>query len=60
MYVFFLLLFYILYVLFFLLSYFNIAGLDFDAILLKPKDAKDGTELPLIVKPHGNFSKIFL
>ncbi|KAF4070681.1 hypothetical protein AMELA_G00288290 [Ameiurus melas] len=28
-------------------------GLDFDAILLKPKDVKEGTKLPLIVKPHG-------
>ncbi|TTC88580.1 Acylamino-acid-releasing enzyme [Bagarius yarrelli] len=28
-------------------------GLDFDAILLKPTDAKEGTKLPLLVKPHG-------
>ncbi|XP_062854625.1 acylamino-acid-releasing enzyme-like [Trichomycterus rosablanca] len=28
-------------------------GLDFDAILLKPKDVKEGTKLPLIVNPHG-------
>uniref|UniRef100_A0AAR2JW53 Acylamino-acid-releasing enzyme n=1 Tax=Pygocentrus nattereri TaxID=42514 RepID=A0AAR2JW53_PYGNA len=28
-------------------------GLDFDAILLKPKQMKEGTKLPLIVSPHG-------
>ncbi|XP_072538219.1 acylamino-acid-releasing enzyme isoform X1 [Salminus brasiliensis] len=29
------------------------SGLDFDAILLKPKKVKEGTKLPLIVTPHG-------
>ncbi|XP_060787677.1 acylamino-acid-releasing enzyme isoform X2 [Neoarius graeffei] len=28
-------------------------GLDFDAILLKPKDANEGAKVPLVVKPHG-------
>uniref|UniRef100_A0A8L0DRT1 Acylamino-acid-releasing enzyme n=1 Tax=Oncorhynchus mykiss TaxID=8022 RepID=A0A8L0DRT1_ONCMY len=28
-------------------------GLDFDALLLKPKDVKEGVKLPLIVTPHG-------
>ncbi|CAB1336034.1 unnamed protein product [Coregonus sp. 'balchen'] len=27
-------------------------GLDFDALLLKPKDVKEGVKLPLIVTPH--------
>ncbi|KAM9476086.1 acylamino-acid-releasing enzyme-like [Clarias gariepinus] len=29
------------------------SGLDFDVILLKPKNATEGTKLPLIVRPHG-------
>ncbi|XP_051913168.1 acylamino-acid-releasing enzyme [Hippocampus zosterae] len=28
-------------------------GLDFEALLIKPKDVKDGVKLPLIVMPHG-------
>uniref|UniRef100_A0AAY4EF75 acylaminoacyl-peptidase n=1 Tax=Denticeps clupeoides TaxID=299321 RepID=A0AAY4EF75_9TELE len=28
-------------------------GLDFEALLLKPKETKDGEKLPLIVTPHG-------
>uniref|UniRef100_A0A669CCQ7 Acylamino-acid-releasing enzyme n=1 Tax=Oreochromis niloticus TaxID=8128 RepID=A0A669CCQ7_ORENI len=28
-------------------------GLDFDALLIKPKEVKDGVKLPLIVIPHG-------
>ncbi|XP_051526113.1 acylamino-acid-releasing enzyme isoform X2 [Myxocyprinus asiaticus] len=29
------------------------SGLDFDAVLLKPKEMMAGTKLPLIVMPHG-------
>ncbi|KAF5907220.1 protein bassoon-like isoform X1, partial [Clarias magur] len=29
------------------------SGLDFDVILLKPKNVTEGTKLPLIVRPHG-------
>ncbi|KAG7521447.1 acylamino-acid-releasing enzyme-like isoform X2 [Solea senegalensis] len=29
------------------------SGLDFDAVLIKPKEVKDGVKLPLIVSPHG-------
>uniref|UniRef100_A0A3Q2PXR2 Acylamino-acid-releasing enzyme n=1 Tax=Fundulus heteroclitus TaxID=8078 RepID=A0A3Q2PXR2_FUNHE len=28
-------------------------GLDFEAVLIKPKGVKDGVKLPLIVLPHG-------
>ncbi|XP_029011574.1 acylamino-acid-releasing enzyme isoform X2 [Betta splendens] len=28
-------------------------GLDFEALLVKPKEVKDGVKLPLIVSPHG-------
>uniref|UniRef100_A0A4W6F1Y6 Acylamino-acid-releasing enzyme n=1 Tax=Lates calcarifer TaxID=8187 RepID=A0A4W6F1Y6_LATCA len=28
-------------------------GLDFEALLIKPKEVKDGVTLPLIVSPHG-------
>ncbi|XP_038142271.1 acylamino-acid-releasing enzyme [Cyprinodon tularosa] len=28
-------------------------GLDFEAVLMKPKDVKEGVKLPLIVLPHG-------
>ncbi|CAJ1085082.1 acylamino-acid-releasing enzyme isoform X4 [Xyrichtys novacula] len=28
-------------------------GLDFEALLIKPKEVKDGVKLPLIVTPHG-------
>ncbi|XP_063065004.1 acylamino-acid-releasing enzyme [Engraulis encrasicolus] len=28
-------------------------GLDFEALLLKPKDTKEGAKLPLVVTPHG-------
>ncbi|XP_012681629.1 acylamino-acid-releasing enzyme [Clupea harengus] len=28
-------------------------GLDFEALLLKPKESKEGVKLPLIVIPHG-------
>ncbi|XP_034552274.1 acylamino-acid-releasing enzyme [Notolabrus celidotus] len=28
-------------------------GLDFEALLIKPKEVKDGVKLPLIVAPHG-------
>ncbi|KAM6977100.1 acylamino-acid-releasing enzyme-like [Aplochiton taeniatus] len=28
-------------------------GLDFDALLLKPRDVKEGVKLPLVVTPHG-------
>lgn len=30
-----------------------VAGLDFEALLIKPKKVKDGVKLPLIVTPHG-------
>ncbi|XP_060930308.1 acylamino-acid-releasing enzyme-like [Limanda limanda] len=29
------------------------SGLDFEALLIKPKEVKDGVKLPLIVTPHG-------
>ncbi|XP_056129296.1 acylamino-acid-releasing enzyme isoform X4 [Lampris incognitus] len=29
------------------------SGLDFEALLVKPKQVKDGVKLPLIVTPHG-------
>ncbi|XP_058498459.1 acylamino-acid-releasing enzyme isoform X1 [Solea solea] len=29
------------------------SGLDFEAVLIKPKEVKDGVKLPLIVSPHG-------
>lgn len=32
-----------------------VAGLDFEALLIKPKKVKDGVKLPLIVTPHGWF-----
>lgn len=32
-----------------------LAGLDFEALLIKPKEVKDGVKLPLIVTPHGSF-----
>ncbi len=32
---------------------FVLAGLDFEALLIKPKEVKDGGKLPLIVTPHG-------
>ncbi|XP_074537519.1 acylamino-acid-releasing enzyme isoform X2 [Halichoeres trimaculatus] len=28
-------------------------GLDFEALLIKPKEVKDGVKLPLVVNPHG-------
>uniref|UniRef100_A0A8C5AG46 Acylamino-acid-releasing enzyme n=1 Tax=Gadus morhua TaxID=8049 RepID=A0A8C5AG46_GADMO len=28
-------------------------GLDFEALLIKPKDAQEGVKLPLVVIPHG-------
>ncbi|XP_034028452.1 acylamino-acid-releasing enzyme [Thalassophryne amazonica] len=28
-------------------------GLDFEALLIKPKEVKDGVKLPLVVTPHG-------
>lgn len=37
-----------------LCSYFP-AGLDFEALLIKPKEIEDGVKLPLIVIPHGWF-----
>lgn len=33
----------------------SLAGLDFDAVLLKPKEMSEGSKLPLIVMPHGLF-----
>uniref|UniRef100_A0A4W6F0C2 Acylamino-acid-releasing enzyme n=1 Tax=Lates calcarifer TaxID=8187 RepID=A0A4W6F0C2_LATCA len=30
-------------------------GLDFEALLIKPKEVKDGVTLPLIVSPHVNY-----
>ncbi|XP_023676839.2 acylamino-acid-releasing enzyme isoform X1 [Paramormyrops kingsleyae] len=35
-------------------------GLDFEAILLKPKNTKEGTTLPLIVSPHGGPHSVFV
>ncbi len=35
--------------------YSSLAGLDFNAILLKPKEMTAGSKLPLIVMPHGLF-----
>lgn len=31
------------------------AGLDFEALVVKPKEVKDGVKLPLVVIPHGGF-----
>lgn len=33
--------------------FFVLGGLDFEALLIKPKEVKDGVKLPLIVTPHG-------
>lgn len=30
-----------------------VAGLDFEALLIKPKEVQKGVKLPLIVTPHG-------
>ncbi|XP_046896530.1 acylamino-acid-releasing enzyme [Hypomesus transpacificus] len=35
-------------------------GLDFDALLLKPRDMKEGLKLPLIVTPHGGPHSVFV
>ncbi|KAJ8016007.1 hypothetical protein DPEC_G00002650 [Dallia pectoralis] len=35
-------------------------GLDFDAILLKPKEVKEGVKLPLLVTPHGGPHSVFI
>uniref|UniRef100_A0A3Q2QYF9 Acylamino-acid-releasing enzyme n=1 Tax=Fundulus heteroclitus TaxID=8078 RepID=A0A3Q2QYF9_FUNHE len=35
-------------------------GLDFEAVLIKPKGVKDGVKLPLIVLPHGFIKGLFL
>lgn len=29
------------------------AGLDFEGLVVKPKDVKEGVKLPLVVIPHG-------
>ncbi|KAJ8370838.1 hypothetical protein SKAU_G00108660 [Synaphobranchus kaupii] len=36
------------------------SGLDFEAILLKPGNAKEGARLPLIVTPHGGPHSVFV
>ncbi|KAM8830734.1 acylamino-acid-releasing enzyme-like isoform 1-T1 [Synchiropus picturatus] len=35
-------------------------GLDFEALLIKPKDPKEGEKLPLIVIPHGGPHSAFV
>ncbi|XP_030639764.1 acylamino-acid-releasing enzyme [Chanos chanos] len=35
-------------------------GLDFDGILLKPKETKEGVKTPLIVIPHGGPHSVFV
>ncbi|MFT7800887.1 acylamino-acid-releasing enzyme-like [Arapaima gigas] len=35
-------------------------GLDFEGILLKPKNKKEGSKLPLIVTPHGGPHSVFV
>lgn len=30
------------------------AGIDYEAVLMKPKEVKEGVKLPLIVLPHGS------
>uniref|UniRef100_A0A665V080 acylaminoacyl-peptidase n=1 Tax=Echeneis naucrates TaxID=173247 RepID=A0A665V080_ECHNA len=35
-------------------------GLDFEALLIKPKEVKDGIKLPLIVNPHGGPHAVFV
>uniref|UniRef100_A0A6Q2X2G1 Acylamino-acid-releasing enzyme n=1 Tax=Esox lucius TaxID=8010 RepID=A0A6Q2X2G1_ESOLU len=35
-------------------------GLDFDALLLKPKEVKEGEKLPLLVTPHGGPHSVFV
>lgn len=37
-----------------------IAGLDFEALLIKPKEVQDGVKLPLIVTPHGWYFTVVL
>lgn len=42
-------------------SFFCIlAGLDFEALLIKPKEVTDGVKLPLIVTPHGWLLSLWL
>lgn len=35
-------------------------GLDFEALLIKPKQLKDGAKLPLVVMPHGGPHSVFV
>ena len=37
----------------FCLMFCVLAGLDFEALLIKPKEAQQGVKLPLVVIPHG-------
>jgi dipeptidyl aminopeptidase/acylaminoacyl peptidase len=32
--------------------------LDFEALLIKPKDAQEGVKLPLVVIPHGGSTSV--
>lgn len=36
------------------------SGLDFEAILIKPKEVKDGVKLPLVLIPHGGPHSVFV
>uniref|UniRef100_A0A8C2XFP1 Acylamino-acid-releasing enzyme n=1 Tax=Cyclopterus lumpus TaxID=8103 RepID=A0A8C2XFP1_CYCLU len=36
------------------------SGLDFEALLIKPKEIEDGVKLPLIVIPHGGPHSVFV
>lgn len=40
--------------------FYILAGLDFEALLIKPKEVKDGVKLPLIVTPHGWLLSLWL
>lgn len=40
--------------------FYILAGLDFEALLIKPKEVKDGVKLPLIVTPHGLLLSLWL
>ncbi|KAL1021623.1 hypothetical protein UPYG_G00015690 [Umbra pygmaea] len=35
-------------------------GLDFDALLVKPKEVREGVKLPLVVYPHGGPHSVFV
>lgn len=34
-----------------------VAGIDFEGLLIKPKEVQEGVKLPLIVSPHGEYPR---